>query len=254
VQPPLGRALGLLARVPEALHRPIYRAKLRLEHHSALLIWHVLTPSTFTSMSYEDNNPFEEDEERLASFNQHSREHTIIADESMPTNFSPHAPTVPSFPTPARTSSIFTGRCQRMDQIPQYLEAGGSISIIDAGKNNEGSGGSFVSYTIRTGELEVRRRYNEFESLRTSLAKLYPCLIVPPIPEKQSITDYSAGAAKAREDIATIEHRKRMLEQFLRRTAIHQSLKLEKIFHRFLDPNVSWVSSHYICFQADFTE
>lgn len=38
---------------------------------------------------------------------------------------------------------------------------------------------------------ETRRRYSEFESLRNSLSKLYPILIVPPIPSKQSLGDYA---------------------------------------------------------------
>lgn len=195
-------------------------------------------------MSYEDNNPFGEDEDRPSFLSQTLR--TNVGDRDAvdaPAPFTTHENHVPIFPKPTRVSSNFTGRCQRIDQIPDFLESGGSISVIDAGKNNEGSGGSFISYTLRTGDLEVRRRYSEFETLRASLAKLYPCLIVPPIPEKQSITDYTAGAAKAREDIATIEHRKRMLEQFLRRTAVHKTLRYEKIFHKFLDPNVSWVSN-----------
>lgn len=195
-------------------------------------------------MSYEDNNPFGGSGNRPAFLNQSTEDDLdgeLNADEPAP--FTTHEHHVPVFPKPTRVSSNFVGRCHRQDQIPDYLESGGTISVIDAGKNNEGSGGSFISYTIRTGEMEVRRRYSEFESLRSSLARLYPCLIVPPIPVKQSITDYSAGTAKAREDQAIIEHRKRMLEQFLRRTAAHKTLRLENIFHRFLDSNVSWVRS-----------
>lgn len=192
-------------------------------------------------MSYEDNNPFGDDAERPSFLSQRSPGMSEDTDEPMPTSFTPHAPSEPLFPKPARKSSNFTGRCYRQDQIGDYLDTGGTITITDAGKNNEGSGGSFISYSIRTGDLEARRRYSEFESLRASLVRLYPCMIVPPIPEKQSITDYSAGTAKAREDVATIEHRKRMLEQFLRRTAIHPVLRFENILHRFLDPNVSWV-------------
>ena len=200
-------------------------------------------------MSFEDNNPFGEDDNRPAFLSQtlEEDEENDRAQTSDDAPFTTHAHHVPVFPQPPRVTSDFAGRCHRIDQIPDYLEAGGHISIVDAGKNNEGTGGSFISYTIRTGDLEVRRRYSEFESLRASLARLYPCVIVPPIPEKQSITDYTAGTAKAREDIATIEHRKRMLEQFLRRTAVHAELKHEKVFHRFLDSNVSWVCSELTC-------
>lgn len=34
---------------------------------------------------------------------------------------------------------------------------------------------------------EVKRRYSEFESLRKSLLKLYPILLIPPIPEKHTL-------------------------------------------------------------------
>jgi hypothetical protein len=65
-------------------------------------------------------------------------------------------------------------------------------------------------------------------------------MIVPPIPEKQSVTEYVSGTARARENVPTIEHRKRMLETFLQRTARHAHLRQERVFHKFLDPNVSW--------------
>lgn len=200
-------------------------------------------------MSYEDNNPFGEDEDRPAYLT-HSESLSAEGDdpEPSPPPFTTHEQHVPVFPKPRRSSNNFAGRCHRIDQIADYLESGGTITIVDAGKNNEGSGGSFISYTIRTGELEVRRRYSEFESLRASLARLYPCAIVPPIPAKQSIADYTAGTAKAREDQATIEHRKRMLDNFLKRTASHKMLRYENVFHRFLDSNVSWVCPRFSFF------
>lgn len=85
-------------------------------------------------------------------------------------------------------------------------------------------------------------RYSEFESLRSSLVKLYPTLIVPPIPSKQTIGDYAVKQAKAKEDAAMIAQRKRMLQTFLNRVARHPILSNEHVFHRFLDGEVSWVS------------
>jgi hypothetical protein len=82
-----------------------------------------------------------------------------------------------------------------------------AIQITYAGKNLEG-GGSYIAYTIRTGvgqshflyytrnsnrqtqDVEVRRRYSDFFSLRETLVKLHPTLIIPPIPEKHSMADY----------------------------------------------------------------
>ena len=85
-------------------------------------------------------------------------------------------------------------------------------------------------------------RYSEFESLRSSLVKLYPTLIIPPIPSKQTIGDYAVKQAKAKEDAAMIALRKRMLQTFLNRIARHPILSNEHVFHRFLDGEVSWVS------------
>ncbi|KAK2802058.1 CSN-associated deubiquitinating enzyme Ubp12 [Onygenales sp. PD_10] len=90
------------------------------------------------------------------------------------------------------------------------------ILITHAGKNHE-SGGSFIVYTIRTGDLEVRRRYSEFNSLRATLVNLHPTLIVPPIPEKHTMADYAAKPTKAKEDTSIIDLRKRMLGVFLNR-------------------------------------
>ncbi len=45
----------------------------------------------------------------------------------------------------------------------------------------------FIVYSIKLGPLIIKRRYSEFESLRRCLVKCYPTMIVPPIPEKQSL-------------------------------------------------------------------
>lgn len=133
------------------------------------------------------------------------------------------------------------------------------ILITDAGKNHEG-GGNFIVYTIRTAvrrfsqqrircgtdsshqDLEVRRRYSEFASLRQTLVNLHPTLVVPPIPEKHSVADYAAKPTKAKEDTAIIELRKRMLAVFLNRCRRMKEIREDGVWWRFLDPNVSWVS------------
>ncbi|KAL2008449.1 hypothetical protein VTN00DRAFT_6643 [Thermoascus crustaceus] len=113
------------------------------------------------------------------------------------------------------------------------------ILITDAGKNHEG-GGSFIVYTIRTGDLEVRRRYSEFASLRQTLVNLHPTLIIPPIPEKHTMADYAAKPTKAKEDAAIIELRKRMLAVFLNRCRKMKEVREDGVWWRFLDPNASW--------------
>lgn len=75
------------------------------------------------------------------------------------------------------------------------------------------------------------------------LTKLYPTLIIPPIPSKQSIGDYAIKQSKAKEDMTMISRRKRMLQVFLNRIAKHPILSNEHVVHRFLDGEASWVGS-----------
>ncbi|KAF2803621.1 sorting nexin-like protein-41 [Mytilinidion resinicola] len=113
------------------------------------------------------------------------------------------------------------------------------ILITYAGKNLEGGGG-YIAYTIRTGDLEVRRRYSEFASLRATMVNLHPTLIIPPIPEKHTMADYAAKPTKAKEDAGIIELRKRMLAVFLNRCRRMKEVREDGVWWRFLDPNASW--------------
>ncbi|KAG9855790.1 putative autophagy protein Atg20, partial [Aureobasidium melanogenum] len=130
------------------------------------------------------------------------------------------------------------GYHSRIEQI-LYENPDLEIQIVHAGKNTEG-GGSYITYTIRTGDIEVRRRYSEFASLRATLVALHPTLIIPPIPEKHSITDYASKPTKAKEDLGIIELRQRMLTTFLNRCRRMQEVRDDNVWWRFLDPNASW--------------
>ncbi|KAJ2448048.1 Sorting nexin, cytoplasm-to-vacuole targeting pathway/endosomal sorting [Coemansia sp. RSA 2336] len=121
-------------------------------------------------------------------------------------------------------------------QAPQLYYV---VHVGDAEKASEG-GSSFIAYTISFGDYEVKRRYSEFESLRSCLCRLYPTFIVPPIPEKHSLAQYAVLQKRAKEDQYIIERRKRMLEHFLNHLAEHPILSSEHIFHRFLESGVSW--------------
>jgi sorting nexin-41/42 len=90
-------------------------------------------------------------------------------------------------------------------------------------------------------DLEVRRRYSEFASLREALSKLHPTLIIPPIPEKHTMADYAANPTKAKQDQQIIDLRKRMLAVFLNRCRRMQEVREDGVWWRFLDPNSSWV-------------
>ncbi|KAF2674212.1 sorting nexin-like protein-41 [Microthyrium microscopicum] len=125
----------------------------------------------------------------------------------------------------------------RVEQL--LYESPDSIKITYAGKNSE-SGGSYIVYTIQTGEIQVRRRYSEFASLRATLVNMHPTLVIPPIPEKHTMADYAAKPTKAKEDIGIIDLRKRMLAVFLNRCRRMPEVLDDGVWWRFLDPNVSW--------------
>ena len=127
----------------------------------------------------------------------------------------------------------------RIEQI-LYEHPELDIVIVDAGKSSE-NGGNYIVYTIRTGDVDVRRRYSEFSSLRQTLVNLHPTLIVPPIPEKHSMADYAAKPTKAKEDLGIIDLRKRMLTVFLNRCRKMTEVREDGVWWRFLDPNASWV-------------
>ena len=98
-----------------------------------------------------------------------------------------------------------------------------------------------VALTKGLQDLEVRRRYSEFASLRATLVNLHPTLVIPPIPEKHSVADYAAKPTKAKEDTSIIDLRKRMLAVFLNRCRRMQEVREDGVWWRFLDPNSSWV-------------
>ncbi|GAB1320129.1 Sorting nexin, cytoplasm-to-vacuole targeting [Madurella fahalii] len=112
------------------------------------------------------------------------------------------------------------------------------ILIIEAGKSSES--GRYIVYTIKTGELIVRRRYSEFASLREALTRLHPTLIIPPIPEKHTMADYAANPTNAKQDQQIIDLRKRMLAVFLNRCRRMEQVRTDGVWWRFLDPNSSW--------------
>ncbi|TVY15265.1 Sorting nexin-41 [Lachnellula arida] len=130
------------------------------------------------------------------------------------------------------------GYDSRIEQI-LYENPELPILIVDAGKSSE-SGGKYIVYTIRTGDLEVRRRYSEFASLRDALSRLHPTLIIPPIPEKHTMADYAANPTKAKQDQQIIDLRKRMLAVFLNRCRQMDEVRNDGVWWRFLDPNSSW--------------
>ncbi|KAH9946501.1 hypothetical protein B0H21DRAFT_779075 [Amylocystis lapponica] len=197
--------------------------------------------------AFEDENPFETEVERNHSDTSSTSRVNVSEPVSPPIReftSPPASPTErrPPFPSPgshrqpqAYKSDFCCGR-------DQWLHSGEDVEvlIVDALKTSLNSSSPYITYVIRAGNAETQHRYSEFESLRSNLVKLYPTLIIPPIPSKQTIGDYAVKQAKAKEDAALIARRKRMLQTFLNRMTRHPILSNEHVFHRFLDGEVSW--------------
>ncbi|KAI9166863.1 Sorting nexin-41 [Paramyrothecium foliicola] len=205
----------------------------------------------------EDNNPYG------TSFDRRDSQTSSSANPVSPSSrdFRPHTPTsgseddlpqqhfgqpssgnsgddsheAPEHAAPRRKAG---GYDSRIEQI-LYENPNMPIIITDAGKSVE-SGGRYIVYTIRTGDLEVRRRYSEFASLREALTRLHPTLIIPPIPEKHTMADYAANPTNAKQDQQIIDLRKRMLAVFLNRCRRMEAVRADGVWWRFLDPNASW--------------
>ncbi|KAG7662728.1 SNX41 [[Candida] subhashii] len=104
---------------------------------------------------------------------------------------------------------------------------------------------SVIVYTIQlssvslSNKIIVKRRYSEFKSLRDNLLKLYPTLIIPPIPEKHSILSYLINSINNSNEINIIEMRKRYFKLFLDDLIFdsHPKLKNCLLLHKFFDPN-----------------
>ncbi|KAH7927855.1 hypothetical protein BV22DRAFT_1117956 [Leucogyrophana mollusca] len=198
------------------------------------------------NLTFEDDNPFETDADRLSSETSSTSKVNISAPSSPP----PHpsrllSPTSPSRPFPSPGSNRQPQTTFKSDFCcgrDRWLHSGEDVEILitDAQKTSVNSNTPYITYVIHAGNAEGRHRYSEFESLRSSLVKLYPTIIIPPIPSKQTIGDYATKQAKAKEDAAMIARRKRMLQTFLNRIARHPILSNEHVFHRFLDGEVSW--------------
>lgn len=115
------------------------------------------------------------------------------------------------------------------------------ITITDAGHIRDMKGNKVIAYTIRYNQIELKRRYSEFDSFRASLVKLFPTFIIPPIPEKHSVVKYFLNPINAKNDLKIIEKRKRMLASFLNGCLRIPNIKDSIVWNKFLDPTVSWI-------------
>ncbi|KAI9320733.1 hypothetical protein BX666DRAFT_2024362 [Dichotomocladium elegans] len=120
------------------------------------------------------------------------------------------------------------------------LQNGDTITIAGAQKQLIDKT-TFVVYTISFQDNQVKRRYSDFDSLRNALTRLYPYVLVPPIPEKHTLSAFANYThTHMKDEQAIIDKRKRLLQNFLVRLALHPRLSREHVFHRFLDNTVTW--------------
>ena len=86
-----------------------------------------------------------------------------------------------------------------------------------------------IEYLVTTDDLNlnVRRRYTDFEWLHQTISNLYPYLIIPPISKKSKITTDHLG------DVF-ISKRMRYLEKFLNWLVVNPVIKCSKILYDFL--------------------
>ncbi|SCU90631.1 LAMI_0E02938g1_1 [Lachancea mirantina] len=151
----------------------------------------------------------------------------------------------------------------KRDAVDVHPHTRDKVYILEASKVSEGQGRTYIAYTIKYGNKTVRRRYSEFESLRKILIKLFPMTLIPPIPEKQSLTSYGKSIAGSKasyllpseaagsvdlslsvingsvntNDEKLIRHRIRMLTSFLNRLLKNKEVTKTSIITDFLDPN-----------------
>ncbi|QRG37301.1 hypothetical protein FDK38_001674 [Candidozyma auris] len=85
----------------------------------------------------------------------------------------------------------------------------------------------------------VKRRYSEFKSFRDNLVKMYPTIVVPPIPEKHTFLTYLINSIDSSRETNVIELRKRYFKNFLQDVIFDSNTKLRNcpLLHKFLDPN-----------------
>ncbi|CAK7900599.1 sorting nexin-41 [[Candida] anglica] len=88
-------------------------------------------------------------------------------------------------------------------------------------------------------DIVVKRRYSEFKSLRDNLMRLFPTLIIPPIPQKHSLFTYLMSTINNSEEMSIIQTRRRLFSSFLNDLVFNSNERISncRLLHKFLDPN-----------------
>lgn len=87
--------------------------------------------------------------------------------------------------------------------------------------------------------IVVKRRYLEFKLFREQLIRLYPTVIVPPIPEKHTLMNYLVNSINQSHELGIIDLRKRYFTRFLNELLFNLDPRLRQLALtvKFLDPN-----------------
>lgn len=141
------------------------------------------------------------------------------------------------------------------------------VHIVEAGASSEGTANplkKYVVYTIRLfadtlpgKDTLTRRRYSDFVSLHALLIRIFPLIVVPPIPPKHYNSPLFGGLTGSTNSTTTptpghsappsrtsdaklINHRKRLLSSFLLTCLDIPKIRSLDLFANFLAPNSSW--------------
>ncbi|QPG75579.1 hypothetical protein FOA43_002936 [Brettanomyces nanus] len=88
----------------------------------------------------------------------------------------------------------------------------------------------------------VFRRYSDFVSLRSYLIKFFQTKVIPPVPEKHSISRLLKHPFNYRSDKQIIDRRIRLLNYFLKRLLADEEIRQSEFVARFLDPREKYWS------------
>ncbi|OBA23356.1 hypothetical protein METBIDRAFT_38073 [Metschnikowia bicuspidata var. bicuspidata NRRL YB-4993] len=182
---------------------------------------------------------------------------------------------------------INTVQIDHESRVSRLLSPGRSVRILinEAGKSNEGLANTSKKYIVYTilltdlqgDEIQTRRRYSDFESLRDILIRVFPLVVIPPIPPKNYFSLHMlngfVGSTPSGHNITAsnglanvsgadsppmtgpsysyinsnylnksrlIEHRKRLLANFLNNCLLIPQIRKLDFFAKFLDPSSNW--------------
>lgn len=166
--------------------------------------------------------------------------HQLFGSEATIKNSEPNASIIATQGTSQDADSEDFGSSIRPLRSPVFTKQEQPIKILDAGHYRDPYGKHAIGYTISYEEQTVTRRYSEFDTLRHSLCRLLPTVVVPPIPSKHPLIRYFLNPLNAEKDIKIIDKRKRLLASFLNNCIEISEIREHVVFKKFLDPEHIW--------------